>query len=183
MVIRVGVLNDARAGGGETAEQERDSILRELREKWGGDLPDATLVWSSSDPGGLAGAPALDVLVVDYGALWQRGDLVDRYSRLVRRYADEHPNSVVLLWTEFTSHVYRGVFRSEFMGHDFVPAPGYPGWCGVDDCGRQRNDPLHGAHGVPAFNIMARYAPSGFRGMHQEYDEGFWPRLRSWLGR
>lgn len=181
--VRVGVLNDAVAGFYETAEDERLQILKELRASWAGNLPEAEIVWSASDPALLGDAPSLDILVVDYGALWQNPDAIEHYGRLVRRYADNHPSAIILLWTEHTARVYRRVFQVEFLGHDFTPAKGYPGWCGVEDCGRPAQDLVHGEHGDPAFNILARYAAVGYRGMHDEPVADFWNRLRTWLGR
>ena len=71
--------------------------------------------------------------MVDYGALARAyGSVALDYTRAVRSWADDHPGSLVVLWTEHTEHIYAAVFAEEFgtVGHAFDPDDLGRCWCG-----------------------------------------------------
>lgn len=184
--VKVGIVNDFMAYMGLSVEEERHEIVVELRKNYCGNV-DAVVVWGAEIPD-FESMPEVDLLVIDYGALWQSSGLVEDFSRRVRRWADEHPGKLVVLWTSFTSSIYQRVFESEFLGHPFVPDKIYPDYCvhgegnDYEYCGRHRSESIHTDDlGTPAGNVLARYAKSRF-GLDGREDDQFWPKLRAWLG-
>lgn len=123
-MIRIGFVQDfARSN-----EQDRQVAIIEL-EDWIG-RGRFEIVWHG-DERAMAGMPEVDLLLVDYGGLHHAyGDALQRYGHSVRRWADEHPGRLVVLWTAFTSACYRSVFE------DFAPEEG------------QRDRPLLGRVGL-----------------------------------
>lgn len=56
----------------------------------------------------------IDVLVVDYGALWQV-DMGD-WTRGLLRWADDHPSSLVLIWSSMTADFFVDELRDKVIG-------------------------------------------------------------------
>ena len=101
--LKIGLLLDAIGGGGRTPSEECADIISELAELGG--LP-AKAVWAGTKASdGLAEAD-LDLLVFDYGAMWQHEEILFREIDAVQAWAREHPGKVALLWSGFTCWVY-----------------------------------------------------------------------------
>lgn len=182
--VRVGIVNDFLTYSDLTVEEEREEILEELRKRYNGNV-DAVLAWGAERPD-FEDMPEVDLLVIDYGALWQSSGLVADFSRRVRAWADEHSGKLVVLWTSFTCSIYHHEFEAEFIGHSFVPGDGE--YCKHGDgndyeyCGRHRSESVHTDNpGAPAGNVLARYAKTNQYAMERQVEE-FWPKLRAWLG-
>jgi len=90
-----------------SVETERDEVLKDLRREG----LDPEVVHYGHDPLQLP-ETQIDLLVVDYGALWQL-DMGD-WTRHLIRWADEHPSSLVVLWSGMTADF----FVSEMGGMD-----------------------------------------------------------------
>ena len=155
---KIGILNDEVASSRGDVAFERAEIMGEIGASWGGGISGAELVWSSSDPGSLSGAPALDMLVVDYGALSGRSGALaaSMFTRAVRDWADEHGSTLVVLWTDFTEEAYADVFAEAF--------------------GEVAQGPLVG-------NILFRYGRNPYVQSFRQGREasGFWEVVRAWL--
>ena len=103
-MIRVGLVQD------DDADNELDQCLalHELRRETGREFD---LVWSGGERD-LAAIPEVDILLVDYGGLHHAyGDVVERWGRSVRRWADDHSGRPVVLWTAFTRACYQAIFE------------------------------------------------------------------------
>lgn len=94
-VVRTAIVLDPIGWSGATPDEERDQILEELREN---DL-EPKLVHYGHNPLDLP-ETQIDLLVVDYGALWQQG--MGDWTRHLLRYAEDHPNSLIVVWTTMT---------------------------------------------------------------------------------
>lgn len=102
---RIGYLCDP---GGDT-EAERQNIESSLQ-----DLGIAFHIAYFSQEGAyrfLQADPYLDVLFIDYGGMSVMGahDTAKSNVRGVKNYADNHPGTLIVFWTEFTSELYREV--------------------------------------------------------------------------
>lgn len=108
----------------------------------------------------LAGAPDCDLLVFDYGVLWQGG--FESYHHVVRRWAEDHPGKVAIAWTGFTSHLVRRMSEDLQYARGVVDAPDLTG-----------KEPRLG-------NIWIRYpAPYGYG---EADDDNLGTQLRRWYG-
>ena len=178
-MVRLGILNDRVASSMGDVEEERAQILREVGADWAGNIKGVTQVWASSDTRDLADAPALDMLVVDYGALARAyGSVAEDYTRAVRVWADDHPGALVILWTGHTAHIYTAVFEEEFgtIGHAFTPDEQSRCWCSRPEQGHLSSASLFG-------NVLFRYAPAAHGGyVYGSQNEGFWDSVRAWFG-
>ena len=178
-MIRLGILNDRVASSMGDVDAERVQIAKELARPWGGGLDGLSRAWASSDARDLAGAPAIDLLVVDYGALSRAyGSVAEDYTRAVRSWADDHPGSLVVLWTGHTELIYSAIFAEEFgtVGHAFDPDDLGRCWCSRPEPGHLSSASLFG-------NVLFRYAPAPHGGyIHGKQNDGFWDALRAWFG-
>lgn len=98
MSHRVGVCIDNMGTFGETPDEERDSILKDLTRL--GLEPE--LVFYGHDPLAIPFERQIDLLVVDYGIIATQGG-ADDWTRRLLQWADEHPGSVLLIWSSMTA--------------------------------------------------------------------------------
>jgi hypothetical protein len=101
--LKVGLLVDAIGGGGRTPAQECADIISELAELGG--LP-ARAAWAGTKAAEGLAETDIDLLVFDYGAMWQHEEVVTREIDAVQAWATHHPGKVALLWSGFTCWVY-----------------------------------------------------------------------------
>lgn len=98
MTQRVGVCIDNMGTLGETPDQEREEILEDL-----GRLGlEPVLVFYGHDPMAIPFERQMDLLVVDYGIISIQGG-ADDWTRRLLQWADEHPGSVLLIWSSMTA--------------------------------------------------------------------------------
>lgn len=128
-VTRVGFVQDFSNDN----EEEREVALSEL-ELW--TKRPFEVVWHGTERE-MPKMPDVDLLLVDYGGLHHAyGDAIEVYGRAVKRWADEHPGKLVLLWTAFTAACYKAVFEDFQSGEanilmrysgawDFDGTPGF----------------------------------------------------------
>lgn len=98
MSQRVGVCIDNMGTMGQTPDEERDEILQDLARL--GLEPE--LVHYSHDPLSIPFEKQIDLLVVDYGIIAIQGH-GDDWTRRLLQWADEHPGSVLLIWSSMTA--------------------------------------------------------------------------------
>lgn len=98
MSQRVGVCVDSMGSFHETPDDERDKILKDLRD----DGLDPELVFYGHDPLAIPFEQHIDALVVDYGIIAAQGG-GDDWTRHLLRWADEHPGSLLLIWSSMTA--------------------------------------------------------------------------------
>lgn len=96
MSQRVAIVLDNLGTFHETPDEERDKILDDLRDEG----LDPELVFYGHGPGQLPDTQ-IDLLVVDFGALWQTP--TEDWTSFVIRWADDHPGSLVMLWSGMTA--------------------------------------------------------------------------------
>jgi len=98
-MVRTAIILDPIGGGGETADQERDRILQDLAEEG----LETKLVHYGSNPLELP-TTHIELLVVDYGALWQQG--MGDWTRHLLQWADDHPGSLLVVWSSMTTDLF-----------------------------------------------------------------------------
>lgn len=96
----------------ETPEQEAQHIMDELENNGLG----CDKVISGEGAYVLEEHPNTDLVVIDYGGISLGGayDTAVSNVRYVCQWAEDHPNSVLIIWTEFT----RSMYQDE-LGHTF----------------------------------------------------------------
>lgn len=109
MTQRVAVVIDNVGTFTQRPEDERDEILEDLRRR-GLDLE---LVWYGNSPHDLP-ETQIDLLVVDYGALWQITDLMDDWTRRMVDWAENHPSTFVALWSSMTGDAWVDELKDRF---------------------------------------------------------------------
>lgn len=64
---------------------------------------------------------SVDMLLVDFGGVMPGAqDTIDSNLREVRKWAEEHPGKLVVIWTQFTAEMYYNAVDSEFGDIDNV---------------------------------------------------------------
>ncbi len=102
--VKVAIVNDYYGSTDETDEEERAWYIKALN---GAGIP-AVLVFGANVPYELKNAPDFDLLIVDYGGMAARNfELGLDQVRVVRRWAEEHPGHLVVMWTYFTVKLYK----------------------------------------------------------------------------
>lgn len=104
MNVKTAIVLDNIGTWGNTPEEERDEILKELRD----DGVDATLVHYGNDPLDIP-ETQIDCLIVDYGALWQNG--MQDWTKGLLTWAEDHPGSLVLIWSSMTADMFVNELR------------------------------------------------------------------------
>ena len=115
-VVRTAVILDAIGTGHQSPTAEMEAIIADFA-GWGLDLD---VVHFSHQPLDLP-ETQIDLLVVDYGALWPL-DLGD-WTRGLLHWAEEHPSALVAIWSMMTADF----FITEMGGHEAFTAEGREG--------------------------------------------------------
>lgn len=93
--VTTAIFNDERGTMHYTPDEERDEIVSEL----GNEGIKAVVTWYGHEP---PLPDSAELLVVDFGALWQ-SSILDDWTRDVIRWAEDHPGSLVMLWSGMTA--------------------------------------------------------------------------------
>ena len=94
---RVGIMIDASGTWNQSADEERDEILSDLSREG----LEPQIVWYGHEP--TWPETAVDLMIVDFGALWQDWNLMDDWTGRVVAWAEEHSGSLVMLWSGMTA--------------------------------------------------------------------------------
>lgn len=98
-MTKVATVLDPEGTWGATPEDERVEIMKDLT-RWGLSVQDVGH-WSR-----LRQVPPeteIDLLAIDYGALWQNGSYMDDESHDLLRFVEDHPGTLVVLWSSMTA--------------------------------------------------------------------------------
>jgi len=109
--IKVAIVTDASEMA--DPEMELDNIRWQLEDEWGLDIEIAKFCHHMMD----IHQDPYDLLIVDYGGLSINNNALGNMQIWgVCHWAEEHPGSIALLWTQFTQFLYEGELQTEF-GH------------------------------------------------------------------
>lgn len=165
MSQKVAVVIDNMGTWHETPDEERDQILKELAE----DGLEPELVFYGNRPHDLPDTAEIDVLVIDYGALWQT-DTSD-WTRSLLTWADDHPSSAVLIWSSMTTDLVLGELRDRY------------------EAATPDDEQEYGSAWTPPWptNVRAMHSGSKFSARWGDGDSIDWLQgssdwLRSWFG-
>ncbi len=116
MKIRTGIINDPISSLGQTDQEERDTIARFLREEG----LDIDLVCEGNGMHVVQGKH-LDLLIIDYGGMsYGAGDTAEWQVRAACEWAENHPGSLLVLWTDFTIRIYEWELKEQFGERDNI---------------------------------------------------------------
>jgi hypothetical protein len=177
--VKLGVLIDPTTG--HIYEMEIDDIIEEFEDHLAPSHR-PRLTQSFGGPEDLSDSHEMDVLVVDYGGLHGGyGDAVHRYGTSVAKWAEEHPGRLVVLWTPFTSTLYRSTFEAEFgSGREQHLYDDYDGE--YETCWRcHKTQDQHVPTDTQNGNILYRYGVGRYA-FDNEKNADFWQKVRGWVG-
>lgn len=157
MSISTAIILDNLGTFAKGPDKERDDILEELRK----DGLDIDLRFYGHLFSQLPQEQGYDLVIVDYGALWQMN--MEDQSKLVVQWAEDHPGSLVMLWSTLTV---------EMIVDDVLsPFDDSTGWY-------KKAEFPH--------NLRPYHAPNTLRNRMQEWEEDKWiygdKFLKSWFG-
>jgi len=133
----IGIHNDA-FGICEEQEEEYERIKRYFSELT--ELTDAYYVWIETLSDLNKKDRPLDILVVDYGGLVAKGglgasSLVDHYHDEIQKFAEEHPQTLIVFWSDMAVRDYADYIEEEVkdLGEQFVVMVPYFGSADDDE--------------------------------------------------
>jgi ABC-type transport system substrate-binding protein len=114
---KVAIVVDSLASTSETVEEQIEGIVDHLRYIG----VDVTLTYSGTDIWDFTDKQKhVDLLIIDYGGLWATPGISDSVAvdpiREACEYAENHPSTLLVIWTFFTKQAYEFELESEF-GH------------------------------------------------------------------